>query len=99
MGKLIKEENQYIIKEKKKIQHEKKKMLTKSKIDKENNVQKINVINFENMGRICFHAKKFPEATFWFFQHKIHVLNCKSYDNVHIANSHCTKIWNDFSTF
>lgn len=54
---------------------------------------------FENMGDKCFGDNKFPEATFWFFQHKIHVLHGSEYKKIGLSHSKCEQGWEELLSY
>jgi len=54
---------------------------------------------FEKLAVASFDSKDFPQATFWFFQHRMYNLDGKPYDKVKFANSRCKEGWKDFSSF
>merc|ERR1711963_19600 len=56
-------------------------------------------ISFEVMGEKCFNDNKFPEATFWYFQHKTHKLDGAEYKNVDLAHSKCEKEWEELVSY
>jgi len=56
-------------------------------------------VKFDDLGDKYFDAKDFPQATFWFFQHKMHTLEGVAYAKISVASSKCGSKWNDFPEY
>jgi len=58
-----------------------------------------NNMEFERKGGRCYNNKEFPEAAFWFFQHKMHRLEGVDYSNVPLSVYNAGEKWKDFDKF
>lgn len=54
---------------------------------------------FEALGGRCFEEEDFPQATFWFFQHRLYNLEGEKYDNIEVSHARCGEDWDGFVTF
>lgn len=54
---------------------------------------------FEQIGGQHYNLGDFPQATFWFFQHKVHELGGSQYPNFELAGSKCDEEWKEFPKF
>jgi len=57
------------------------------------------MIDYEKKGGKSFDSGDMPQATFWFFQHKMHKLRGADYSNFDLASSNCLVNWLGFSEF
>merc|ERR1712130_481218 len=55
--------------------------------------------HFERLGNDFYEEEKYPQATFYYFQHKVHELGGQDYDQVEMAASKCGETWKEFTTF
>merc|ERR1719445_2053901 len=55
--------------------------------------------DFQAMGGHCYDKQQYPEAAFWFYQHKMFTLGGAKYDNYDHALENAGKDWEEFTVF